>query len=126
MLQAIRNRFWAAVSGLATCAWYLTDFLGAASRLDEAANDWAPVVAALLPFLAVAGATISLAVVALGATPWLFEQLPKPVKLKFAFYRNREVKEIHPALKSAMYTGVFVIGAPEPPVDEPKLNFHCT
>lgn len=123
MLQFIRKHAWAALTGLATCAWFLTDVLGAASRLDEAVNDWAPVVAALLPFLAVAGVTISLTALLLGVIPWLFEKLPKSVKIRFAFYRNSKVKEIQPALNAAMYIASFRLDGREIPVDETKLYF---
>ncbi len=70
--------------------------------MDEAANNLAPVVAGVLPFLALSGACISFLILAVGGVPWVFGRLPLGFRLKFNFYRNHKVKELYPVLQDAL------------------------
>ena len=73
---------WIALTGLPAAFFYLSNYRGFASRLDTAVSDLQPAVGALLPFIAIAVASLSTA--ALAQVVWPVVQ-----------YFNRRRKERH-------------------------------
>ena len=102
MVQVFKFAHWVALTFIPAFMWYLTGARGDAARLDNAVESFAPTIAALLPFAAIVGLVGCLVVLSLNVTPWLFELLPQSFGLRFAFYRNRKVKELYPALQQAI------------------------
>ena len=87
---------WLSFTGLPACLSYLTDFQGAATRVDGSVSTIAPVIAAFLPFVAISGATACLGVLCIVVPRIVVWLLPKSK-------RNRFVRaELYPALVKAI------------------------
>ena len=102
MVRAFQFAHWIALTALPALVWYLTDAGGAATRLDGAVNNLAPTASALLPFGAIMGLAASVLVLSFKAGPWFFGFMPQTFKLRYAFYRQRKVKDLYPALEKAI------------------------
>ena len=90
---------WVCFTGLPACLAYLTNFWGAATRVEGTISNIAPLLVALAPFLAI---WIATACLALGA--WkLFFLLPPSLGLRFSLYSRRRVRDdLYPILQEAI------------------------